>query len=963
MHSTAPRTRSVLSALLLATALVLACSKREATPIPRADVGVDARTDAARDARADAADVALTEGYLPPFAPPGMYAPRRRERGPRGAFDEVTADGQAVSPPVCAEGASEDGALCDRLAATHIYRQLLDAALAEVLVTPTRTEAAPPSPPWSRAITPAMRDVGAVYAITRAEWNAVARNGLAVLDRVTFPTYAEAYRDVYRSEAPLLVTADSIFHAVWRDLEAIVEDTESRAVDTVVSALTRTRAAIPAMRASLPEHAARDLDVYLSVALSLDQSEGIDAPLDASLANEVTALVTMLREGGAPRTVSLWGRDRTIEPSRYVPHGAHTRTDGRASWYRVARWLATAEFNLVSRDGRSSAPGPTPVTDDTPREALDAFALVAVMERAHTLDTFRTLAALHGDLAGPRVNPSLDELREIRTAAAVTSLRAPDAFARLKAAVGNQFERTLVTHPTAPGVRALPVIATVFGATEEHPVDPGARLASPAIAGRDAPSGADLARALGYAPAARFTAADEARYPTLRAAHESVERDLAALADTGSLEGLQVDALRRHAQPVTGALPAFMRSPAWSDLRMNSLVVAWAQLGHHSESAEGASPPRVSCRIPDAYLEPAPETYRALRRVVERIATAALEFRATDAEALERWQTRTTRLLRAFERIARDELAGHALTDAQRRLLGWVVEVRPSTEGEPLETGWYVDLFGGQASTVDAADFVTDWHHPPGEGAVSYVGARGVSLGLFVVDRGGAPRVMFGPVARGFEHRAPASEELTDTAARELETPTAAPWTRAYTVAAAPPPTLAVEDFDERDEDPYGGDRVMSDMAPRRRTTPPPALSLRIDAGATPGLLTVELLTAHHQVIARGQTTVGRAAATMRVQWTVPPPRPVVVLQPGDEETDEDRLARETPRYELLEEQVCAVRTRLGDWVRVVSTDRYPESAECRMARGSDVESRGADGDDGPSLDFDENPAAAAFGY
>ena len=69
------------------------------------------------------------------------------------------------------------------------------------------------------------------------------------------------------------------------------------------------------------------------------------------------------------------------------------------------------------------------------------------------------------------------------------------------------------------------------------------------------------------------------------------------------------------------------------------------------------------------------------------------------------------------------------------------------------------------------------------------VGAEMPRLGLFVVDTGGEPRVMVGPVATGYEAR-PGLEEprWTDTSA--VTKPHEAPWRALYTTPAAREPSI-----------------------------------------------------------------------------------------------------------------------------------------------------------------------------
>jgi hypothetical protein len=87
-----------------------------------------------------------------------------------------------------------------------------------------------------------------------------------------------------------------------------------------------------------------------------------------------------------------------------------------------------------------------------------------------------------------------------------------------------------------------------------------------------------------------------------------------------------------------------------------------------------------------------------------------------------------------------------------------------------------------------ASDVATSTVH----GVATHVGATQPRLGVFVVDTGGGPRVVVGPVARAFERLLPANGRMTDMDARQLRPPLAA-WEKSYLAPGMPPPALSFE--------------------------------------------------------------------------------------------------------------------------------------------------------------------------
>jgi len=133
---------------------------------------------------------------------------------------------------------------------------------------------------------------------------------------------------------------------------------------------------------------------------------------------------------------------------------------------------------------------------------------------------------------------------------------------------------------------------------------------------------------------------------------------------------------------------------------------------------------------------------------------------------------------------------------------------------------------------------------------VVYAGATGPRMGVLVVDAGGGPRAMVGPVARAFELTRTTEKRFDD------ETGVAAPdkrdpWARSYTASAPAAPAFALGAAP-----PYEGEKG------------PAKIVLRARAVALPKV-TVELTDHHGVVIA---TTTRSLAASSRVAFAMTAP-------------------------------------------------------------------------------------------
>ena len=230
-------------------------------------------------------------------------------------------------------------------------------------------------------------------------------------------------------------------------------------------------------------------------------------------------------------------------------------------------------------------------------------------------------------------------------------------------------------------------------------------------------------------------------------------------------------------------MPRFAKTPEYADARLNSALVGFGQLRHAYILLAGQGYDAYGCEIPDGYVEPHVPAWDALAAHVDVLARRGLPVK------------RLAEVVGILARLARRETQGLALTEPERRWLGMVAENVPSggyggDSGQPPKwTGWYFDLFADREKGAERPSlFVADYFTLTNAEQVLYAGGDGPRLGLFVVDVGGAPRVMVGPVAKGYETAQPlAGPRLTDRAALAVpEAEKRAPWRASYAAPERP---------------------------------------------------------------------------------------------------------------------------------------------------------------------------------
>jgi hypothetical protein len=666
---------------------------------------------------------------------------------------------------------------------------------AEILAAkPAAAAAAAPRKAWDRRSSPQfLAAITRRFALRPADLAVIRRAGFAVPARLEVASYTYGYHEIFQSQLPVYITADSIFHAIFASHQSVVARLESRRLSPMLSqALDDMHCALAAAAPAYPADVVRDLDLYLLVARRLlaDEATPRSAFADQGVEREADALVAKAMAADELATVTLFGRERLVDFTQYAPRGHYADKEALQRYFRAAMWASRLEFNLVSRSSRSSAPGPAPDPRETPREALAALALADLAVRSGAAEPVADLDAAWAALAGRREDVSVAQLAELR--AQVGPLTDADAFDKLKAAIGDGFARTTRLHPMPAGSRELPAIATLIG--PRIVADAGALtlLANGAVPDRDQIGVADVAYTFGLDRARSYLAKDLAAFPTLARQLEAARAQVARGPFGDDLYGAWLTAIRALADPAEGTLPSFLAGEAGADLRMNSIAAAYGQIKHNYVLVAGQSYSEFGCEIPDGYVEPAPAAYEALIAYAARGEKLATLLDPAGSTKVRAHFARVGKVLRVLRTIVDDELAGRLLTGAERRWLGMVAELDvdlgvDTTGHPPMYTGWYLDLFfDRQEDGMRGADYIADYF--TSQTGVAYVGATAPRLGIFVVDAGGPPRAFVGPVARAYETFGPLGARYTDKTARTLDRRDE-PWAASYTIAAPPQPS------------------------------------------------------------------------------------------------------------------------------------------------------------------------------
>ena len=253
--------------------------------------------------------------------------------------------------------------------------------------------------------------------------------------------------------------------------------------------------------------------------------------------------------------------------------------------------------------------------------------------------------------------------------------------------------------------------------------------------------------------------------------------------------------------------------------------------------------------MPDAYVEPVPEVFARLARYAERGELLSKDLDPQGSLGAGAYFRRTAEILRVLEAIAKDEVLGRPLSKEELQFLSMIVEITWEDIGCGFRTafdGWYFQLFRDYDQALKHVGFVADYYTSGWLKEAAYIGARATRLGVFVVDTGGPPRVVVGPVASAYETTSPLDTRLNDEASLKLpEAKKSSPWSASYTVPAAAEPALGITAKFETTTVGAQPDQRTGDVTIMMRA--PHAL----------GPVTVELMDHHRTPVARLTKDVG----------------------------------------------------------------------------------------------------------
>ncbi len=613
---------------------------------------------------------------------------------------------------------------------------------------------------------------GSALALNESELATYRAKGFVISNRQSYPDFFYGYKTIYAADLPIYVTADSVLNALHRSYDDILADVErSYLADTLNQLLAGIRGQIAA--ASISDVAKHDLGLLLGVAAGLlsTSATGLDA--------EMRLFIDKAKAASGMETLSLFGRDRKVDFSQFLPRGHYASDLKLEAYFRAMMWLGRMELRL------------TDVKDDgtrvlVRREVEDVLALQELITEAQLAQwrSIEQIVALFVGEADYMMLPQAAQLRDalgIPNSVGLAAITDENLLATIDAG-SYGVQRICSQLMLVPDqVTTLPNSFAFLGqryTVDSHVFSKVVYPNTPLPQRRMMPNPLDVAfAALGNDQAAPLLRTELDLYgyaPNLGQVRQLVEWHDASYWES-SIYTLWVSALRQLSLGKYDAtpLPAIARTEAWGRRLLNSQLGSWAELRHDTVLYAKQSYTGIPlCEYPDGYVDPYPGLFARLRQlgtVAAEKLSAVLpkssltgKFNKVTGEVINPviYFQNFAQVAARLELLATEELTGAPRTAADLAFLNDAVAIKSADvvcTFIDYPSGWYAKLFYDPFAALEADPTIADVHTQPSDdlgnivGKVLHVATGNPRLMVVSVDSCEGPRAYAGVVSAYFE--------------------------------------------------------------------------------------------------------------------------------------------------------------------------------------------------------------------
>jgi hypothetical protein len=642
--------------------------------------------------------------------------------------------------------------------------------------------------------------------LTQAEQDVFQKKGMVGVDPGQPYGMASAYLAIYTADLPVLVTTDSILHAMHRSFDKMLMDLELHQFTTTLQSVlesTRQTLAVDWRRAPVPALAesARDVDLYLTVAVALLGSEDTAAfqgvfHQEAELTRLLTAIHDLAPEDDFP----LYGGSRKVDFSQFKPRGHYTKDPRLERYFRTMMWLGRVDlgFALEPLSPR------TGLHFDATRELRDAALLALMLSRSGQLERLaglgRAIEFFVGesdnagplDLAAALADAGIGQMSDLAAEAALRRL--PSELAKTGAATQRIRSQVLDSPADNPVETPLSDVFQVMGQAFSLDSFVLSRSVFDSIVYRGEkqerfmPSGLDVMAAFGNDETLPLLKLELDKYhygANLLAARTLIERQPPEVWD-GNAYNVWLSAISKLDDAPKGTrFPSAMRTHAWQMKQLQTQLASWAELRHDTILYDKPSyTAYAGCEYPTGYVEPYPEAFARMALFAET-ARNWLESAKLAEPGLSGFLANFAGTARKLEALAQKELDARPFDEAERTFVKNTISLQWQRGGctgpTPIYSGWYPQLLY-ETAPESGEPTVADVHTDPNRGQVLEEGVGAATFVVVAIDNARDRVAYVGPIYSYYEFAS--SDRLTDEAWQQRvvanTTPPRPPWTSAF---------------------------------------------------------------------------------------------------------------------------------------------------------------------------------------
>lgn len=624
-----------------------------------------------------------------------------------------------------------------------------------------------------------------VLPLNNAERTLLTHNGFVVSDRISWQRFVEAYAWIYWKDLPVLVTTDSLLHALHQSYDDLLKDLELTILQPQLDAmLAATRTTLASQAQANTDSALAPLytnvDRYLAIASHLLQERKSDDPV-------VQTYLTLVTEASAYAEVTLFGTARPVDFTLFKPRAHYADNLQLAAYFRAMSWLGQIDFRFVSYDALTNEA--TLDQQQMTAAALLRTAIDATDQRAR----WSTINGLLELLVGPSDNITLSDFDRFLADAGIqepAQLLTADGATLLKLLTTNDYGQQRITgqllprHTDNQNDQPVPRPTSFLLLGQRFALDSFvfSELVYDRImvdgqpVKRALPSPLDAMAALGNTRALTHLETELAQYhyaPNL----DQLRQTIAGLPATfwqAPIYNQWLGLLRTLNTPTTGDhYPQAMRTAAWADKMLQTQLGSWTQLRHDNMLyvKQSFSNQEVMCEYPAGYVEPYPAFYAALAQLADDVqqvlATVPLPTSTSGQATQAKIVTYLDNLLAVSNQLqilAAKELRLEPFTEQEELFLKSIIkrqakELDIGCTGPIIEEfwdGWYAHLFYQKDKTPA---LIADVHTNPTNDPAStlypprvlHAATGPVAAELLIVDTDEGATLYVGPAFSYFE--------------------------------------------------------------------------------------------------------------------------------------------------------------------------------------------------------------------